>query len=87
MASYRIVIKKSAAEEIEKIQKKDRVRIIEKIRSLASDPQPVGSKKLSGQEKYRIRQGNFRILYQIIDDELIISVVKVGHRRAIYKHS
>ena len=87
MASYRIVIKKSAAKEIEKIQKKDRVRIIEKIRCLASDPQPVGSKKLSGQEKYRIRQGNFRILYQIIDDELIISVVKVGHRRAIYKHS
>ena len=87
MASYRIVIKKSAAKEIEKIQKKDRVRIIEKIRSLASDPQPVGSKKLSGQEKYRIGQGNFRILYQIIDDELIISVVKVGLRRAIYKHS
>jgi mRNA interferase RelE/StbE len=87
MASYRIVIKKSAAKEIEKIQKKDRVRIIEKIRSLASDPQPVGSKKLSGQEKYRIRQGNYRILYQIIDAELIISVVKVGHRRAIYKHS
>lgn len=87
MASYRIVVKKSAAKEIEKIQKKDRVRIIEKIRSLASDPQPVGSKKLSGQEKYRIRQGNFSILYQIIDHELIISVVKVGHRRAIYKHS
>lgn len=87
MASYRIVIKKSAAKEIEKIQKKDRVRIIEKIRCLASDPQPVGSKKLSGQEKYRIRQGNYRILYQIIDAELIISVVKFGHRRAIYKHS
>ena len=87
MASYRIVIKKSAAKEIEKIQKKDRVRIIEKIRSLASDPQPVGSKKLSGQEKYRIGQGNYRILYQIIVAELIISVVKIGHRRAIYKHS
>jgi len=87
MASYSIVIKKSAAKDIEKIQKKDRVRIIEKIRSLASDPKPVGSKKLSGQEKYRIRQGNFSILYQIIDAELIISVVKVGHRRAIYKHS
>ena len=87
MASYRIVIKKSAAKEIEKIQKKDRVRIIEKIRSLASDPQPVGSKKISGQEKYRIGQGNYRILYQIIDAELIISVVKIGHRRAIYKHS
>jgi mRNA interferase RelE/StbE len=87
MVSYRIVIKKSAAKEIEKIQKKDRVRIIEKIRCLASDPQPAGSKKLSGQEKYRIRQGNYRILYQIIDHELIISDFKIRHRRAIYKHS
>jgi mRNA interferase RelE/StbE len=84
MESFRIVIKKSAAKEIERIEKIDRIRIIEKIRSLASDPRPFGSKKLSGQEKYRIRQGNYRILYQVIDDELIINVVKVGHRRDIY---
>ncbi|MGK0456580.1 MAG: mRNA interferase RelE/StbE [Zhongshania aliphaticivorans] len=85
MESYRIAIKKSAAKEIEKVEKKDRFRIIEKIRSLASDLHPLGSKKLSGQEKYRIRQGNYRILYQVIDDELIINVVRVGHRRDIYK--
>ena len=85
MESYKIVIKKSAAKEIEKIEKKDRVRIVEKIRSLMFDPYPVGSKKLSGQEKYRIRQGNYRILYQVINDELIINVVKVGHRRDVYK--
>ena len=84
MESFRLVIKKSAAKEIERIEKIDRIRIIEKIRSLASDPRPFGSKKLSGQEKYRIRQGNYRILYQVIDDELIINVVKVGHRRDIY---
>ena len=84
MESFRIVLKKSAAKEIERIEKKDRIRIIEKIRSLASDPRPFGSKKLSGQEKYRIRQGNYRILYQVIADELIINVVKVGHRRDIY---
>ena len=84
MESFRIVIKKSAAKEIERIEKTDRIRIIEKIRSLASDPRQFGSKKLSGQEKYRIRQGNYRILYQIVDDELIINVVKVGHRRDIY---
>ena len=84
MESFRIVIKKSAAKEVERIEKKDRIRIIEKIRSLASDPRQFGSKKLSGQEKYRIRQGNYRILYQIVDDELIINVVKVGHRRDIY---
>lgn len=86
MGNYRIVIKKSAAKEIEKIQKQDRIRIIEKIRSLSSDPHPSGSKKLSGKEKYRIRQGNYRILYQVIDDALVINVVKVGHRRDIYKN-
>jgi mRNA interferase RelE/StbE len=86
MGNYRIVIKKSAAKEIEKIQKQDRIRIVEKIRSLSSDPRPSGSKKLSGKEKYRIRQGNFRILYQVIDDALVINVVKVGHRRDIYKN-
>lgn len=86
MESYRIVIKKSAAKEIERIEKKDKIRIIEKIRSLAEDPHPAGSKKLSGQEKYRIRQGNYRILYQVKNEELIINVVKVGHRRDIYKN-
>ena len=86
MESYRIVIKRSAAKEIERIEKKDKIRIIEKIRGLASEPHPHGSKKLSGQEKYRIRQGNYRILYQVIDDELIINVVRVGHRRDIYKN-
>jgi len=86
MGNYRIVIKKSAAKEIEKIQKQDRIRIVEKIRSLSSDPHPSGSKKLSGKEKYRIRQGNYRILYQVIDDALVINVVKVGHRRDIYKN-
>jgi len=86
MESYRIVIKKSAAKEIEKIPQKDKIRIIEKIRSLAIEPQPVGSKKLSGQEKYRVRQGNYRILYQIIDDALVVSIVRVGHRRDVYQN-
>jgi mRNA interferase RelE/StbE len=86
MESYRIVIKKSAAKEIERIAKNDRIRIIEKIKSLSQDPHPTGSKKLSGQEKYRMRQDNYRILYQLIDDELIINVVKVGHRQDVYKN-
>ena len=86
MESYRIVIKKSAAKEIERIAKNDRIRVIEKIKSLAQNPHPTGSKKLSGQEKYRMRQGNYRILYQVIDDELIINVIKVGHRQDIYKN-
>ena len=84
MESYRIVIKKSATKEIQGLQPSDRKRLIERIRALASDPRPPGCKKLSGQDKYRIRQGNFRILYQIIDDQLVIVVVKVGHRRDVY---
>jgi mRNA interferase RelE/StbE len=86
MESFKILIKESAAKEIKRIEKKDRIRIIAKIQSLANDPHPPGSKKLSGQEKYRIRQGNYRILYQIIRDELIIHVVKVGHRSKVYKY-
>ena len=78
MENYRVVIKKSAAKEIESIPKKDRIRIIEKIRSLAADPHLHGSKKLSGQEKYRIRQGNYTILYQVINEELVVSVVRVS---------
>ena len=85
MESHSISIKRSAAKEIESIQVNDRTRIIDRIRKLSEDPRPVGSQKLSGQEKYRIRQGNYRILYQIIDQELIVEVVKVGHRREVYR--
>ena len=84
MESYRILIKKSAAKEIERIEKKDRIHIIEKIRSLANDPYLPGSKKLSRQEKFRIRQGNDLILYQLIRNELIVHLVKVGHRSKVY---
>ena len=86
MESYRIVIKRTATNELERIERKDRIRIIERIRGLAKDPYPQSSKKLSGQEKYRVRQGDFRILYQVIHRELIISVVKIGHRREVYKN-
>jgi mRNA interferase RelE/StbE len=84
MEKYRISIKRSAAKEIEKIAPKDQKKIIAKIRSLTSNPRPPGSKKLSGQEKYRIRQGDYRILCQIKDGELIIVMVRVGHRRDVY---
>jgi mRNA interferase RelE/StbE len=60
-------------------------RILERIEALAADPRPPGSEKLSGQERYRVRQGNYRILYEIIEDELVVTVVKVGHRRHIYR--
>ena len=85
MDEYRIEIKKSAAKELKKIQGRDQERIIERIQGLAQDPRPPGSKKLSGEEKYRIRQGDYRILYQIFDDTVLVVVVKIGLRRDVYK--
>lgn len=85
MAKYKILIKQSAKKELGKLPKKDLQKIVIKIQDLSSEPRPAGCEKLSGEEKYRIRQGNYRIVYSIEDDELIIIVVKVGHRREIYK--
>lgn len=85
MAGYRIEIKKSAAKELQKIAQKDRKRIIEKIRNLSSDPTPVGSKKLSGGNKYRVRQGDYRILYEIFESTVTIVVVRIAHRRDVYR--
>lgn len=85
MARYSIRIKRSAAKEIEALPVKDRKRVVTRIQGLAANPRPVGSEKLSGEEKYRLRQGDYRILYEIVDDELIITVVKVGNRRDVYR--
>ncbi len=85
MANYSPLIKPSAAKEIEAIPKRDRRRIVAKIRSLSSDPRPPGCEKLSGHDQYRVRQGNYRILYEIHDLDLIVVVVKVGHRREVYR--
>lgn len=85
MAGYSIFLKASAAKELEAIPKRDLQRIIERIAGLADDPRPTGSEKLSGQDRYRIRQGNYRIIYSIQDLELTIWVVKVGHRREVYR--
>ena len=86
MANYKISIKKSAAKEIEAIDSKGtRQAIVDKIFSLSENPRGEGSVKLSGQENYRIRQGDYRILYQIFDDKIEIVVVKVGHRSKVYK--
>jgi mRNA interferase RelE/StbE len=85
VARYEILIKASAAKEIEDVPKrKDRRRIIERIRSLGDDPRPPGCQKLSGQDKYRVRQGVYRIVYSIHDKSLVVQVVKVGHRKDVY---
>jgi mRNA interferase RelE/StbE len=86
VASYKILIKSSAAKEIESAPKKDRLRIIKRIQDLSSDPRPPGCEKLSGHDdKYRVRQGTYRIVYSISDVSLIVSVVKVGHRKEVYR--
>jgi mRNA interferase RelE/StbE len=85
MEPYRIVVKQSVAKDLKKISKKEVERILSAIQSLATTPRPAQSKKLSGQEKYRLRQGNYRILYSIEDRDLVICVVKVGNRRDIYR--
>jgi len=87
VASYKILIKKSAAKELETIAgKKDRQRIAQRILALAENPRPFGVEKLSGtNEKYRIRQGNFRIVYEIQDDTLVVYVVRIGDRKEIYR--
>ncbi|QSV44541.1 type II toxin-antitoxin system RelE family toxin [Geobacter benzoatilyticus] len=85
MAVYRIILKKSAVKELEAIPKRDLTKIVERIHSLADEPRPQGVEKLSAQERYRIRQGDYRIVYSIEDDVLTVCVVKVGHRREVYR--
>lgn len=85
MASYELVFKKSVAKDLRGFPKQDVKRILLRIRSLADDPRPVGCEKLSGQERYRIRQGSYRIVYEIEDARLIVLVVNVGHRRDVYR--
>ena len=86
MASYKLLIKPSAAKEIELAPKKDRLRIVKRIQELSSDPRPSGCEKLSGHDdKYRVRQGTYRIVYTISDSELVICVMKVGHRKEVYR--
>jgi len=85
MAKYKITIKKSAAKELEEIPKGDLRKIVKRIQSLARNPRLPGSQKLSGQEQYRVRQGDYRIVYSIDDKDLVIDIVKIGHRREIYR--
>ena len=85
MESYKLLIKPSAAKELETLPKKDRKRIATRIQSLAVRPRPAGSEKLSGEEKYRLRQGDYRILYLIDDAGLTVTVVKIAHRREVYR--
>jgi len=83
--SYKIYFRKSAAKELEKLPKAALRKIIKRIERLSDEPRPAGCEKLSGHELYRVRQGDYRIVYSIQDNELTIWVIKVGHRKDIYK--
>ena len=86
MGRYKLVIKASAVKELRAIpNKRDRQRIVKRILGLETDPRPPGSQKLSGRERYRIRQGQYHIVYAIEKDELVVYVVKIGHRKDVYR--
>lgn len=84
MAKYKIEFKPSVWKDLDNVPKTDRRRILKRIQTLTVDPRPAGCQKLSGQERYRVRQGDYRIIYSIEDDRLIVVVVKVGNRREVY---
>jgi mRNA interferase RelE/StbE len=85
MAAYKVFFRKSVEKDFSIILKKDLRKILQRIDMLADDPRPSGCEKLTGQERYRIRQGKYRIVYSIQDNELTIWIVKVGHRSKIYR--
>ena len=87
MASYKLLFKQSVAKDLRPLPKADVARILKRIEALAENPRPPGCEKLSGQEKYRVRQGVYRIVYQVDDEQRVVLVVKVGHRRDVYRQS
>jgi mRNA interferase RelE/StbE len=86
VASYKLLIRPSAARELEAVPAKHRSRIVAKIKGLAGNPRPPGSEKLSGEEKYRLRQGDYRVLCSIQDPSTTVTIVKIRHRREVYRH-
>ena len=85
MGSYKVLIKPSAAKELESLPKPDRIRVARKIQAFAGSPRPHGSEKLTSEEKYRLRQGSYRVVYSIDDPERTVLVVKIAHRREVYR--
>lgn len=85
MAEYEIYFKESVEKDFRAIPEKDLKKIIHRIEMLSKDPRPPNHEKLTGQERYRVRQGLYRIIYSVQDKELTIWVVKVGHRKDVYR--
>jgi mRNA interferase RelE/StbE len=85
VANYELVVRPSVYRDVKGIPPRELKRILERMEALRVDPHPANSVKLSGQESYRIRQGNYRIIYEIEDARRVVVVSKVGHRREIYR--
>jgi mRNA interferase RelE/StbE len=83
--SYSLFFKKSAERDLRKIPKADLQRITQRIKELAATPRPSGIEKLAGQDSYRIRQGDYRIVYTVDDGQKLIEIIKIGHRREVYR--
>ena len=87
MGRYRVVFRKSVARDLRRVPNRDLRKILASIDSLSENPRPVGVDNLSGKERYRVRQGDYRIIYEIRDEEVIVVVVQVGHRKDVYRRS
>jgi mRNA interferase RelE/StbE len=85
MARYELRFKNSVIKDLRALPRSDVAKVLERIDALRDDPRPPGSEKLSAQERYRVRQGSYRILYEIEDQQVVVTVVKVGHRREVYR--
>ena len=85
MAEYKVYFKKSVETDLGAIPKKDVKNILHRIAMLAQNPRPVGHEKLTGQQRYRVRQGRYRIVYSVQDEVLTVWIVKVGHRKDVYR--
>ena len=85
MAEYEILFKESVWKDLKKIPKRELKKILSRVEKLGNDPRPMGCEKLTSEELYRIRQGNYRIVYSIQDNELTVWVIKVGHRKDVYR--
>ncbi len=84
MGSYKILIKKSAAEELARIPRKDLEKIVRRVLNLEKNPRPSGCRKLSGKDRYRLRQGHYRIVYAVDDSQRIVEIYKIGNRSEVY---
>jgi len=85
VASYSVLIKPSAAKELERLPEKLRRQLAKRIQALADNPRPVGAEKLTGEDLYRIRQGDHRVVYSIADAVLTVLVIRIGNRRDVYR--